>query len=341
MDLTVEPGEVVAVLGPNGAGKSTLLAMVSGLLRPDEGTVTLGDRLLSDAATGVFVPAHRRRVALLAQQALLFPHLSVESNVGFGPRSRGAGRAQARAEARTWLRAVDAEHLADRRPSQLSGGQAQRIAIARALACDPELLLLDEPMSALDVSATPQVRRLLREILRERRRSALLVTHDLLDALALADTAVVIEDGRVVERGDVRRVLTAPQSRFGARIAGVNVIGGTVRRTEVLETSWGSEIYGLAEDPVSGPAVAVFAPSAVAVHGEPPHGSPRNVLAVTIATIDVHGHSVRLTGADNPDGSTGLAAEITPAALADLDLVPGQQAYFAVKAQEVRIHPAT
>nr|WP_281182107.1 TOBE domain-containing protein [Aldersonia kunmingensis] len=195
-------------------------------------------------------------------------------------------------------------------------------------------------MSALDVSATPHVRRLLRKILREKQRTALLVTHDLLDALALADTAVVIEDGRVAEQGPVRRVLAAPRSRFGARIAGVNVIGGAVRRAEVLETGWGSEIYGIAEVAVSGPAVAVFNPTAVAVHAEPPHGSPRNVMAVTIASIDVHGHTVRVTGAENPDGSTGLAADITPAALADLDLVPGQRAYFVVKAQEVRLHAA-
>lgn len=340
MDLAVAPGEVVAVLGPNGAGKSTLLGMISGLLRPDEGIVTLGDRILSDAGTGMFVPAHRRQVAMLAQQALLFPHLSVAANVGFGPRSRGAGRAETRETALTWLRAVDAVDLAARKPSELSGGQAQRVAIARALACDPEVLLLDEPMAALDVSATPHVRRLLREILREKQRTALLVTHDLLDALALADIAVVIEDGRVAEQGPVRRVLTAPRSRFGARIAGVNVIGGVVRRTEMLETSWGREISGIAEEPVSGRAVAVFSPAAVAVHAEPPHGSPRNVLAVTIASIDVHGHTVRVTGAENPDGSTGLAADITPAALADLDLMPGQQAYFVVKAQEVRLHAA-
>jgi molybdate transport system ATP-binding protein len=213
------------------------------------------------------------------------------------------------------------------------------VAIARALACEPEVLLLDEPMASLDVGATPEVRRLLRQILRDRARTAVLVTHDLLDALALADTAIVIEEGRIAERGDVRRVLTAPRSAFGARIAGVNLLTGSAR-DDVLETPWGQAVSGMAAEPVRGAAVAVFTPAAVAVHVDPPHGSPRNVLPVTVASIDVHGHSVRVTGADNPDGSVGLSADITAAALAELDLTPGQRVHFVVKAQEVRIHPA-
>ena len=269
---------------------------------------------------------------------MLFPHLSVAANVGFGPRSRGRGRTAARSAADEWLRAVSVEHLADRRPSQLSGGQAQRVAIARALAGEPDVLLLDEPMAALDASGAPELRRLLREVMSAQRRTALLVTHDLLDALALADTAIVVEAGRIVERGDVRSVLTTPRSQFGARIAGVNLITGRVDSPDSLQTDWGAEIYGVVADGFRGAGVALFSPDAVAIHLEPPHASPRNVLAVTVAAVDVHGHAVRVTGA--VAGGPRLAADITTRAVADLDLVVGQQVCFVVKAQEVGIHPA-
>ncbi|MFD4294347.1 sulfate/molybdate ABC transporter ATP-binding protein [Rhodococcus sp. NPDC058532] len=343
-DVALADGEVLAVLGPNGAGKSTLLGLVAGLLHPDTGTVTLGDRTLTDTAAGVFVPPHDRGVALLSQQALLFPHLTAAANVAFAPRSRGMSRHAAREVATHWLREVDALDLADRRPSQLSGGQAQRIALARALAADPTLLLLDEPMAALDVAVAPVLRRLLRRILREQHRTAVVVTHDLLDALALADRVLVVESGRVVETGTVRAVLTAPRSPFAARIAGVNLVGGTMRDADHLVTSWGVTVSGAAENaqpPGAGvAAVALFPPSAVAVHTEPPHASPRNVFAVTIAELDVHGSTVRVRAADHPDGSIGLAADVTPAAVADLDLAPGRAVWFAVKAQEVSLLPA-
>ena len=206
-DLTLADGEVLAVLGPNGAGKSTLLLLIAGLLRPDDGRIELGDAVVTDTDTGVFVPPHARGVAMLSQQALLFPHLSVAANVAFAPRSKGHSRTEARATARRWLEAVDAEHLADRRPAQLSGGQAQRVAVARALAAEPQVLLLDEPMSALDVTAAPALRRLLRDILRNDNRTAFIVTHDLLDALAIADKVVVFEGGRIVESGPASTVL--------------------------------------------------------------------------------------------------------------------------------------
>ena len=194
--LSLQPGQVVAVLGANGAGKSTLLALIAGLLRPDSGRIDLDGHTLVDTAVGTWTPPHQRGVVLLAQEALLFPHLSAAANVAFGPRSRGLGARAAQARATQWLTAVDAVELADRRPSQLSGGQAQRIAIARALATDPALLLLDEPMAALDVAVAPALRLLLRSVLRGTGRTALLVTHDILDALSLADRVVVMEDGQ-------------------------------------------------------------------------------------------------------------------------------------------------
>jgi molybdate transport system ATP-binding protein len=339
-DLTLADGEVLAVLGPNGSGKSTLLSLVAGLLRPDQGRVKLGNEVITDTSTGVFVPAHARGVAMLSQQAMLFPHMSVAANVAFAPRSKGKTRSAARAIAARWLAAVDAEDLADRRPAQLSGGQAQRVAVARALAAEPQLLLLDEPMSALDVTAAPALRRLLRHILRDDHRTAVIVTHDLLDALAVADSVIVVERGRVVESGPVRTVLASPRSAFGARIAGVNLIPGVITEPGVLQTSWGTAVSGIGDTPSGSAAVALFLPTAVAVHLEPPHASPRNLFPVTIAEMDIHGTTVRIRGADLPDGSTGLAADITAAAAADLDLAPGQNVYFVMKTQETELHPA-
>ncbi|WP_304115889.1 sulfate/molybdate ABC transporter ATP-binding protein [Mycolicibacterium bacteremicum] len=343
IDITLADGEVLAVLGPNGAGKSTLLQLISGLLLPDTGRISLGDVVLTDTATGTFVPPHARGVAMLSQQAMLFPHMTAEANVAYAPRCRGLSRSAARAQAHRWLAAVGAGELAARKPAELSGGQAQRIAVARALAAEPRLLLLDEPMAALDVMSAPALRRLLREILGRGAgpaRTAVIVTHDLLDALAIADKVVVIDGGRVVEHGPVRDVLSAPRSDFAARIAGVNLVSGVLAEPGVLRTHWGATISGLGELAAGAPGVALFRPSAVAVHLNAPHASPRNVIDVQIAELDIHGSTVRVRGAEQPDGSTGLAADITASAAADLDLQIGQRVYFVMKTQEVQLHPA-
>jgi len=213
--LSVAPGETVALLGPNGSGKSTLLAIVAGLLRPDSGHVTLDGEPLLELGRGAparFVAPHARGVALLAQDALLFPHLSVLENVAFGPRSAGRSRAESRLRAADWLEQVEAGDLVRRRPVELSGGQAQRVAVARALAAEPRLLLLDEPFGSLDASVVPVMRSLLSRVLAE--RTVLLVTHDPLDALALADRVIVLDSGRIVEEGPTRHVLLNPQTAF-------------------------------------------------------------------------------------------------------------------------------
>lgn len=343
--ITAAPGEVLAVLGPNGAGKSTLLGVLAGLLRPDAGHVRLGVPGRDGAALPEVtdVPPHRRGVGLLAQQALLFPHLTALANVAFGPRAQGTGRAAADSTARELLVAVDAAELADRRPAQMSGGQQQRVALARALAAAPDLLLLDEPLAALDVDATPAMRSLLRRIVRDRRQTALLVTHSALDALVLADRVVVLTGGRIVEQGPVRAVLARPRSAFTARIAGLDLVPG-VAQDGGLRTEHGMTVAGRVTDVVDGePAVAVFPPSAVAVHLEPPSGSPRNVLPVRLAAMEPIGGLVRLRATARPGGPAwidGLAADVTPAAVADLAVEPGVDLWFAVKAAEVGIHPA-
>jgi molybdate transport system ATP-binding protein len=213
--FSLSEGETLAVLGPNGAGKSTLLDVLSGLVRPDSGHVRLGDTTLVSTGNDTrdtWLPPHARGVALLAQEALLFPHLSVRDNVAFGPRSAGSDRARARVIAERWLDRVDAAGLADRRPRRLSGGQAQRVAVARALATEPRLLLLDEPFGALDAGVAPAMRRLLAEVLVE--RTVVIVTHDPLDALALADRVIVLDEGRIVEQGGTRDVLLNPLTDF-------------------------------------------------------------------------------------------------------------------------------
>ncbi|MGH3525303.1 MAG: sulfate/molybdate ABC transporter ATP-binding protein, partial [Mycobacterium sp.] len=264
--FTVPAGEVLAILGPNGAGKSTVLHVIAGLLRPDVGLVRLGERVLTDTATGVNVATHDRRVGLLLQDPLLFPHLSVAANVAFGPDSRRrwfrVGQIRGRGSAHRWLREVDAAQLADRRPRQLSGGQAQRVAIARALAAEPDVLLLDEPLSGLDVAAAAAVRAVLRNVVARGRRATVLVTHDLLDVFTLADRVLVLESGKIAEIGRVAEVLTAPRSHFGARIAGVNLVAGTIGADGALHTPWGDRWCGVTDHglTVDQPAVAVFTP---------------------------------------------------------------------------------
>ena len=245
IEFSVPAGEVMAVLGPNGAGKSTALHVVTGLVRPDSGLVRLGDRVLTDTGAGVNVATHDRRVGLLLQDPLLFPHLSAADNVAFAPRAQRRGRAAARERALHWLREVGAGEFADRKPRELSGGQAQRVAIARALAGEPDVLLLDEPMAGLDVAVAAAIRAVLRRVLARDGRSAMLVTHDLLDVVTLADHVLILEDGRVAETGRTADVLSAPRSGFGARLAGVNVVTGTVESAGVLRTPTGEFWHGI------------------------------------------------------------------------------------------------
>lgn len=339
-ELSVDRGEVLAVVGANGAGKSTLLSVLSGLLEPDRGQVRLGDTTWLDTDSGVRVPPHRRKVGLLAQDAQLFPHLTAVDNVAFGPRAGGSGKAKAREAARTWLSAVDAAELAGRKPHQLSGGQAQRVALARALAAGPEALLLDEPLAALDVDAAPALRSLLHRVLAQQEQPTVLVTHDVLDAVVLADRVLVLSEGRTVETGPTREVFARPKAAFTARIAGLNLVSGVVDDQAVVVAGLRERIRGRVVEPVEDgePAAAVFAPSAVAVHREQPGGSPRNALPARLVGLEPRGDVVRLRA---EVGDCAVAADVTPAAVADLGLGSGEQVWFAVKATEVAIHPAS
>ena len=329
LSFDVAPGETVAVLGPNGAGKSTLLNLVAGLVRPDAGRATLDGEVLFDTAAGAFAAPHIRGISMLAQDALLFPHLSVLENVAFGPRSAGVRASVARSAARDWLAEVDALDLAERRPAQLSGGQAQRIAVARALASEPRLLLLDEPMAALDVSVAPAIRRTLRRVLED--RAAIVVTHDILDAFTLADRVLVLDAGGIVDEGATREVLERPRIRFTAGLAGLNLLTG-VRTAEGLLTD-GVELRGAAVEAVAigAPAAASVRPSAVQVSLLPPPDPAGNRLRGIVRDLEPRGDLVRVR-------AEGLSADVTPARAAELDLASGTPVWFAFPAAALSVY---
>ncbi len=325
--ISVAAGEVVAVVGPNGAGKSTLLAAAAGLV---PGTLAVDDGPVEAA------PVHRRRVGWVPQQPTAVARRTLD-DVAFGPRAAGLRPDAAHGRAHAELRLLDADHLAEVPSTALSGGQARRVAIARALAADPRLLLLDEPFASLDTAVAHEVRTALRDRLAASPCSTLLVTHDPLDLLLLADRVVVMEDGRVVDDRPVADVLGAPRTTFTARLAGINLLRGTAV-ADGLDTPTG-RISGVPGDggppEVGAGGVAVFDPAAVAVHRTPPGGSPRNTIPVRVTGVRPHGALVRVHATS--DDGTHLAADLTPAALADLDVRAGERLLFVVKAAEVRV----
>jgi molybdate transport system ATP-binding protein len=331
LDVRVADGEVLAVLGPNGAGKSTLLRVLAGLLRADAGRVVVGGELWD--GDGRSLPPHRRRLGMVFQDALLFPHLSVADNVAFGLRTRGAGRAAARAAADGWLTRVGLDGLGGRRPAELSGGQAQRAALARALVGDPELLLLDEPLSALDARTRLAVRAELRRHLADFGGSTVLVTHDPVDAMALADRVVVVEEGRIVQAGTPAEVSRRPRTEYVARLGGLSLLAGTGAAGGVVRLDGGGEV-AVAEE-VSGPVLAAVRPESVALYLARPEGSPRNVWPLRLTGAVPHGTTVRC----ELEGVVPLVADVTATAFAELGLAPGAQVWAAVKASEIAVYP--
>jgi molybdate transport system ATP-binding protein len=332
LPLTIAAGEVVALLGPNGAGKTTALRALAGLLPVTAGHVTLGGQRIDDAARRLFVPPEQRPIGVVFQDYLLFPHLSAEENVAFGPRCRGASRAEAREIAARWLDRVGLADLAHRKPRRLSGGQAQRVALARALAVEPMLLLLDEPLAALDARTRLDTRAHLHRHLADHRGATLIVTHDPLDALVLADRLVILEDGRMVQEGDAAAITAQPRTDYVARLVGLNLYRGKAAgHTVTLENGFALTVA----DPVAGDVFVAFAPTAVALHAHQPDGSPRNSWPATVTGIQRHGDHLRV----QLDGAIALAADITPAAAAYLRLNPGEHVWAAIKATETRTYP--
>jgi molybdate transport system ATP-binding protein len=324
--------ETVAIVGPNGAGKTTLLHAIAGLVGPDRGLISLGGRVLVDTQAQVFVPPHERDVGLAFQDQALFPHRSALDNVAYGLRVRGIARAAARRTAGEWLEQFGVAARAQAKPATLSGGEAQRVAVARALAFGPRAVLLDEPLAGLDVGARRDIRRLLRRHLATFAGPAIVVTHDIVDAATLADRIVVLEAGQVTHDGTIDVLTRHPTTPWAARLAGLNLYRGEAVGTD-LKLDGGASLR-LAE-PVDGQCYATIAPQAVGVFRSAPQGTPRNVWPARIDGFDAHGDRVRV----HLRGAIEITAEITAGAAADLDLAGRDTVYVAVKATEISTYP--
>lgn len=338
VSIEVGAGEVLAVMGHNGAGKSTLAEVLSGSLALDSGTVQIGN-LTADAA-GAFIPPRGRGVAMVSQNPRIFEHMTVLANVAFPLVCRGFPRAQARRLARGQLRKVGCERLAARRGGQLSGGQAARVALARALVFSPRLLILDEPTAALDVEASSRVGAILVDRLKSDGTTTVLVTHDVAEAVELGTRMIVLERGRVVEDGSPAEVLARPVSAFGASLAGLNAVAGVLRidgdGLPSIDVGGGQELTAAEASGIAAgqPVTFMFAPEAVALSSGKVVGSARSSLPATVERVSTAGGlvTVRLRFPNR----TPFNARITPAALAELALAPGDEAVATVKATQVR-----
>ena len=337
LDATVDvgSGETVVVLGPNGAGKTTLLSVLAGLVSLDAGRVQLDDVVLDDPQTGQWVPTEERPIGYVFQDHLLFPHLSAVDNVAFGPRARGRRRADARRDALGWLDRFGLAAYAGARPRELSGGQAQRVALARALASAPTLMLLDEPLAALDATTRIEVRRDLQQHLEGFAGPRLVVTHDPIDVVALADRVIVLEQGRVLQTGTLADLRATPRSRYVADLVGINLYRGTLSGSTVTLRD-GGRLVVVNDHDRTGEVFAAVRPDAVALHRDRPEGSPRNTWAATVRTVDHEGPRARVT----LSGPIPITAEITQRAADELGVAVGTDAWVSVKATEIETYAA-
>ena len=327
--LEVEAGEIVVLLGPNGAGKTTLLRAIAGSLGPC-GSITIEGRAMDGPRT--FVRSEDRRIGMVFQDLLLFPHMTVERNIIFAARSSGATMAGARERANDIIESFDLHALVGSLPGSISGGESQRVALARALAGEPKVLLLDEPFAALDAASRVEVRTMVARHLHSFAGPTILVTHDPLEALVLADRVVVLEDGRVVQEGTPDDLRSRPRSAYVASVVGINLFRGVAGPD-------GIDIDGatlVAASPVAGDVFAAVHPRAVALYRARPEGTPRNVWSVRVTSIDDEGDRLRV----RLEGDLAIVAEITPGAGTDLALAPGSEVWASVKATEVSIYPA-
>lgn len=340
--LRVAPGEILALLGPNGSGKSTMLQALGGLLPLDSGSVSVAGRTLSlPPALGkpgvpIALPPERRNVGLLGQDPLLFPHLSVLANITFGPRSHGLSRADAVRDAERWLEAVGLAGLGNRKPAQLSGGQQQRVAIARALVAGPDVLLLDEPMAALDVQTAPLIRTLLRESLRSSGTSAVLVTHDVLDALVIADRVAILQSGRIIDEGPKAPVLSRPRNGFIAALAGLNLVQGRVEADGAVRLSDGRRLHGRCAGPqlpIESAASVVFRPSAVEISSAAGPGRA-NQWRARISTLEPASEGIRVRF----EGADAITAQVSAVEVATGGLEAGGEVWLSVPPPEVDVY---
>jgi molybdate transport system ATP-binding protein len=325
--------ETVAILGPNGAGKSTLLRAIAGLQPIDAGRIAIDGRVVDDGQA-TFVPPQDRSVGVVFQDYLLFPFLSARDNVAFGLRAHKVKRHEAARRADQWLERMGLSDRATARPAELSGGQAQRVALARALVNEPRVLLLDEPLAALDAGARIDIRRELRGHLARSPGARLIVTHDPIDASVLADRVVILERGRVVQDGPMDAIALHPRSRYVADLVGLNLYRG-VADDGLVAVRGGGEIV-VADHDIAGEVHVVLHPRAVSLYLEDPGGSARNHWRGAITEIDDLGDRIRV----RVGGELPLVAEVTRDAIRDLDLAVGRVVVATAKAAEVQVYSA-
>jgi molybdate transport system ATP-binding protein len=331
--FAVPAGQVLGILGPNGAGKTTLLRALAGLTPVAAGRVMIDGHVVDDAATGIFVAAAKRPAGYVFQEYRLFPHLTVADNVAFSPRARGFGKPAASAAARHWLGRLGIADLAGRKPAGLSGGQAQRVALARALAGEPALLLLDEPLAALDARTRLDVQYELRQHLADFAGPCLLVTHDPLEALVLADRLLVLEDGQIVQDGTPAQVARQPATEYVAKLVGLNLYTGGADGPTVSLAGGGTFI--VPDHHWHGDVLVAVRPSAITVSTDPPHAtSARNVWIAEITGLTMLADRVRL----DLRGQPPALADVTPAAVTELALTPGSRVWLSVKATELEVY---
>lgn len=345
--LEVRPGQFLTLIGPNGCGKSTLCLIIAGLLRT-QGYLKIADKTLDEPGWhGTFVSPGKRPVALLAQNPGIFTHMSVLDNVAFGPRCQGQGRRRARQRAWQELRAVGASHLAYRQGGELSGGQAARVALARALATSPQVLVLDEPMAALDVPSRSQMRALLRERAKARAITVVMVSHDLVDIASLSDAVAVMDAGKLITQGPNTEILSTPSTEFVASLTGASLLNGTLAGDEATPllklgkglslrlAQWPQANDGQSPWQMGAKAVALINSDAIALYPQQPKGSPRNVIPVSVSSLDGDGAVVSLS-LRLADGQR-LRTRLTAAAIAELGIQVGTSLFAVIKATAITL----
>jgi molybdate transport system ATP-binding protein len=331
-------GATTVVVGESGAGKTSLLRLAAGLDQPQDGHIRLDGEAYAEPQAGVAVPAWRRDVGYVAQDYALFPHLTVGQNVGFGLKAKGASREEVRARVADALRRTGILELGSRRPAMLSGGQQQRAALARALVLDPRLLLLDEPLAALDLQTRRQVRGELRDLLRSLGCVTLYVTHSPIEALLFGDQIVVIESGRVSQTGTRDDLLRYPRSRYVAELMGTNLFAGRVtegRGGGIVSTDEGN--LAVADPGEPGEVFVTVDPRQITIHPHPPEGSAQNVFVgpiLELAPEPPFGERLRVVIGTRPP----LVAEVTREAVAALALREGMVVHASFKATGVRTY---
>jgi molybdate transport system ATP-binding protein len=337
LDLSVELSagrETLALVGPSGAGKTSVLRTIAGLLRPDHGRITVEGRMVLDTGSGVDVPPEDRRVGLVFQEGALFPHLTVAGNVAFGLRGRVPRRQRAE-RMETVMEQFGIAHLADSRPRRLSGGERQRVALARAVAAGPSVLLLDEPVAALDPVTRAGVTTELAGHLGRLGLPAILVSHDFADVAGLAARIAVIEAGRIVQQGPASELLQAPATPFVAAFTGVNYFPGVAaRRGHLTEVRTEGAVL-VTTDEAEGPVGAVVPPWDVSLAATRPEGSALNALEGPVTRVVVMGNRARVTLGSRPP----VVAEITEASARRLGVEPGVRLVATWKATGTRLVP--